>query len=323
MSQTPILLAGTYRCGSTWVANVIGRAPGVHNVYEPDSRLTDILGLVSSHRLGQYPALGVGQRSYWYSMVWDLAFAGGWPWSKSSSARRAGKGLLRVPTGVRDHGVAALARAVTILRAKPDRVLVKSANCALSLEWLAQRYRPRVVVQHRDPLNVISSWTSLNIAGDPSLAEQRAVRERWLTPLGLPTLPTSASDIARVAWTVGLLTTALKVTSERHPDWIVVSHDALCAAPDEGFPSLFGRLDLPWTVAAQAYLAATDDPSFVVTGANPRHHPNQATVTQAGQSRRLQQSSQYRRRLSEADVAEARAVLADFPLGTWGSEMHG
>lgn len=314
-----ILLAGTYRCGSTWVANVLGKAPGVVNVYEPDSRITDILGTVSANRLGQYPALRPRQRSYWYSMVWDLAFVGGWPWSRSQSARRAGRGLLRIPPGVRDHGVAGLARGVTVLRSRPEHVVVKSANCALSLEWVAQRYKPRVVVQHRDPLNVVSSWMALNIPGDPTLALDPAVRERWLTPLGLPEVGPSASELVRVAWTVGLLTLALKVTAQRHPDWIVVSHDELCAAPAEGFESLFGQVGLPWTEEAQAYLRATDDPDFVVTGANPRQHPNQATATAAGESRRAQQSSQYRRRLSEADVAEARAVLADFPLGSWAA----
>lgn len=118
-----ILVAGTHRCGSTWVANVLGHSSAVHNVYEPDSPLTDILGYVSSHRLGEYPLLSPGERSNWYSMVWDLAFAGGWPWSRSPTARRAGRGLVRVPAAVRDHGVAGLARAVTALRSRPENVL--------------------------------------------------------------------------------------------------------------------------------------------------------------------------------------------------------
>ena len=52
-----ILLAGTHRCGSTWVANVLGRTKGIHNVYEPDEPATDILGTLSSDQLGAYPAL--------------------------------------------------------------------------------------------------------------------------------------------------------------------------------------------------------------------------------------------------------------------------
>src|SRR5437660_5680332 len=80
-SSMRILLAGTHRCGSTWVANVLGRSHNVVNVYEPDSPETDILGTVTTNRLGKYPALRPGERSMWYSMVWDLAFKGGWPWA--------------------------------------------------------------------------------------------------------------------------------------------------------------------------------------------------------------------------------------------------
>ena len=78
-SSMRILIAGTHRCGSTRVANVLGQSPGIQNVFEPDSPgYTDILGTVVRH-LGAYPALEPDQPSSWYSMVWDLAFAGGWP----------------------------------------------------------------------------------------------------------------------------------------------------------------------------------------------------------------------------------------------------
>ncbi len=196
---------------------------------------------------------------------------------------------------------------------------MKSANCAFSLEWVAQRYKPQVVVVRREPLNVVSSWTALNIGGDRSLARPGPVRERWLRPFGLPELPAGASDFLCRVWTVAVLTVALKVTAERHPEWTVVSHDELCEAPVEGFAALFQRLGLAWTEEAEAYLRATDDPNFVVTGANPLRHPNQVTNTAEGQSRREQQSTQFRRRLSEAEIADARVLFSEFPLGTWGA----
>lgn len=145
----------------------------------------------------------------------------------------------------------------------------------------------------------------MGISGDGSLASDDAVGERWLALLGIPRMPPRVSEIARRAWTVGFLTLVLKLTAERHPEWATVSYDQLRLAPTEGFTALFARLGLPWTEAAQVYLRATDDPNFVVTGANPRYHPNQL-------------SGRYRRQMSEEDVAEARAVLSDFPLGTWG-----
>lgn len=312
-----ILIAGTHRCGSTWVANVLGESPGVHNVYEPDSPYTDILGTVVRSRLGAYPALRPDEPSSWYTMVWDLAFAGGWPWSRSPSARRLGRGLSKSPATFRDHEVAVLARAVSAAELQQQtHVIVKSANCGLSLEWIAQRYRPRIVVQRRNPLNVISSWIALNIEADR--LDAPAIRERWLAPLGVNPRVAVTSHVAQVAWTVGVLTLALKLTAERHPDWIVISHDDLSRDPYEGFASLFAQLGLPWTPRVSAYLKAADDPSFVVTGANPRSHPNEQTGAPEGTSRRVQQASQYRRRLTAAQVDEARSVLDELPLGAWG-----
>jgi hypothetical protein len=313
-----ILIAGTHRCGSTWVANVLGQSPGVHNVYEPDSPYTDILGTVVRNRLGDYPALDPSQRSSWYSMVWDLAFVGGWPWSRSQSARRLGRGLSRSPAAFRDHGVATLARTISsTLPQRQPHVIVKSANCGFSLEWIARRYSPRVVVQRRNPLNVVSSWMALDIEPDP--LDNPAVRRLWVSPLGLNGPAKGASRVAQVAWTVGVLTVALKETADRHPDWIVVSHDDLSRAPYEGFTSLFAQIGLPWTPRVKAYLQAADDPSFVVTGANPRSHPNEQTAAADGTSRRIQQATQYQRRLTPAQVAEAHSVLDDLPLGDWGA----
>ncbi len=312
-----ILIVGTHRCGSTWVANVLGQSPGIHNVYEPDSPYTDILGTVVRNRLGEYPSLEPGQGSSWYSMVWDLAFAGGWPWSRSPSARRLGRELSRSPAAFRDHGVAVLARTVsaTVPRRDPH-VIVKSANCGFSVEWISRRYHPRVVIQRRNPLNIVSSWMALNI--EPDRLDDPAVHRLWLAPHGLTRPSTLTSRVAEVAWTVGVLTVALKDTAARHPDWIVISHDDLSLDPYEGFTSLFARLGLPWTPRVRAYLEAADDPSFVVTGANPFAHPNAQTAAGDGSSRRVQQATQYRRRLTPAQVAEARSVLEALPLGDWG-----
>src|SRR6202140_3683650 len=313
-----ILIAGTHRCGSTWVANVLGQSPGIHNVFEPASPYTDSLGPVVQHRLGAYPALQPDQPASWFSMVWGLAFAGGWPWSRSPFARRIGREFSKAPPGFRDQGGAVLARAGSAAQVRrPPNVIVKSANCGFSLEWVARRYGPRVVVQWRNPLNVVSSWIALNIDADP--LDDPEIGRRWLTPLGIPRRAKFPSRVAEIAWTVGVLTVGLKETAARHPDWTVISHDDLSGNPYEGFTALFAQLRLPWTPRVKAYLKAADDPSFVVTGANPRSHPNEQTAAADGTSRRVQQATQYQRRLTHAQVAEARSVLDDLPLGNWGA----
>jgi hypothetical protein len=320
-----ILLAGTHRCGSTWVANVLGRTTGIHNVYEPDEPATDILGTLSSDQLGTYPALTPTDESSRYSMVWDLAFAGGWPWRPSPARRRVGRLIRKVPTPIRSRGLAALVRVSRRSRSRslPVHILVKSANCALALEWIEQRYRPQVVVQHRNPLNLVSSWMALGIDGDPSLAEDPVVQERWLKPLGIPILGPEASPVASVAWTIGLLMVALKTTAETHPDWIVISHDEFCQDPHPRFEALCKDLGLTWTAAAAAYLDASDRPTFVDRNRNPRKVPDEQLAGEGAESLRRRQAELYRRRLSKAEIAEASAVLASLPLGDWAPGAEG
>lgn len=315
-----ILLAGVHRCGSTWVANVLARTPDLRTVYEPDEPNTDILGTIASDRLGRFPALQPTDESSQYTTVWEVAFAGGWPWGPTPMRRRVGRLIRSVPAPVRSAGLTAVARASMRARARTpsEHVLVKSANCAFSLEWIEERFRPRIVVQRRSPLSVVASWIALDLEEDVSLAHNSSVQERWLQPLGIPTPPAGASRLVRVAWTVGLLSRALKETADRHPDWVLISHDQLCQDPVPGFIALCERLGLTWSAEAEEYLEASDRPGFVDKHRNPRRGPRAAG--DATTSQRDAQAGRYAWRLSEDQIAEARSVLAPFQLGAWADE---
>ena len=71
----------------------------------------------------------------------------------------------------------------------------------------------------------------------------------------------------------------------------------------------------------EEYVTRSDDPKFTVFGGSQRVHPNAATST-TGNSRRSEATTQFARRLSPAQVAEARAVLNEFPLGDWGPDAY-
>jgi hypothetical protein len=280
------------------------------------------MGTVLRNRMGSmYPALRKHDSPRWYPTVWDLAFSGGWPGVQTPTVRAAGSRawsrLQRIPPAVRDPSLVVLARGVTLLRPRPRHVVVKSVHSALALEWIAHRYQPRMVVLWRDPLNVVSSWMALGWDRTHSVDPQRpVVREDLLEPLGLRPPATGSSAVTQVAWMVGLLMTALKQAAERNPDWIVVSHDELCHDPRARFRELYARLGLDWTAETDAYLAASDERGFVAHFGNPRTHPN-AQLPQADGVRREQQSTQYLRRLTDAQIREAEAVLDGFPLSGW------
>jgi hypothetical protein len=299
------------------VANVLAKASATKTVYEPDGPISDLLGAMVANRLGPFPVLQPGERNGWYRLVWDLAFAGGWPWARVEVARSAGRGLVKIPPSVRDGIIAVLAAGTAQLQPRREHVVVKSVNSAFSLEWVAQKYQPRVAVLRRNPLNIVSSWLVLDMGDRWPVGNDPWVRREYLDSLGLSPPQPSSSKVSRIAWDVGLLTLALKRTTERHPDWLQVSYDELSADPEPGCQALFQQLGLGWTDGAAEFLREADDPNFVVVGGHPRTHPNALTATEAT-SRRSQQGSQYKRRLSDEQIVEVTTILERFDLGAWG-----
>lgn len=312
-----VLVAGTARCGSTWAANVLGHATDTRIVYEPDGHNSDVLGAVAATRLGEYPVLEEGKSSYWYRLIWDLAFAGGWPWDKVESARAAGRRLVHIPPLMRDYLVAGLAEGTRTVRRRPRHVVVKSVNSIFSLDWIAQRYSPTVVILRRNPLNIVSSWMVLGMWNDHAIGNDARVRERYLSSLGLQSPNGTSSPVKIAAWNVGLLTRALKDAADRNPTWIVASHDDLCLDPMTGFKALTERIGLQWSPAMERYIVESEDPSFTVHHGTVKVHPNAVTAT-TPDSRREQQATQFTRRLTPEQTAEARSVLETFELGDWG-----
>ncbi len=316
-----VLLTGTARCGSTWAANVLGRVDGGQTVFEPDGPASDVLGAMVAARLGSHPALLPDQRSFWYRQLWDLAFVGGWPMARAEGVRAAGRRVSRMPRTLRDGLVATLAMGTSRVRKRPRNVIVKSVNSTFSLDWIERRYAPTMVIMRRNPLNIVSSCTVLGLYTKRNIGDLPAVHSSVVAELGMTTPAEDASAITRAAWNVGLLTTALKQAADRHPDWVIASHDDLCLDPLPKFEALVRRLGLRWTSAMEEYVTQSDDPNFTVFGGSQRVHPNAATST-TGSSRRSESTTQFARRLTPAQVAEARAVLAEFPLGDWGPDSY-
>lgn len=80
----PVLVVGLPRSGTTWVARVLGTAPGAVVVEEPDNEKTSPAAVAAKRRLGRFPVLDVGggagrvpgtslQR---YAALWAWALAG-------------------------------------------------------------------------------------------------------------------------------------------------------------------------------------------------------------------------------------------------------
>jgi hypothetical protein len=132
------------------------------------------------------------------------------------------------------------------------------------------------------------------MAGYPGWAPSNA---GWPLRPRFPPLGPGESRLARLAWQIGLFTTALETAASRNPDWHVVSHEELCRHPEAAFRQLSDELVLTWTESASAFLAESN-------------RPGQGLVTQRVAA---EESERWRRRLTAAQVDEVAAVLARFP----------
>jgi Sulfotransferase family len=264
-----ILVAGLPRSGTTWVGQVLGRA-GARYVHEPDNHLVRPEAWRAKRGWGANPAVGPEDEAPELWRLWAVAFAGG---PRPSAAYATARLLHRIVprTAETDLGKTGAGPAAVLLALAgalagrgrpavdpPGPVVVKSVHSTRSLEWLAARFDPHVVVLDRHPFAIIASWAAL---GWTSFLDREPAALRYsLEVLGVSPPAAGAAWIERAAWHYGVLASYLRRSLERHPGWEVVSHEALCADPVAGFTALCDRLALPWTEEAHRFLLASNRP---------------------------------------------------------------
>ena len=306
----PVLIVGAPRSGTSWVFRVLGRAQDTVRIYEPDNEMLHPQALRAKRGLGRFPVLAAGDESRALATLWDRTLTGRVP-SASRFQRKAASVFEKAPPGERrsavDGGpVSRHLRNAMLLASLPDRTsakagvvpVAKSVHSAFCLPWLAARWDPRVVVVLRDPRNVIASWLELDIGDrDRRLDDNPLIRSSVIEPLGLPASPSSEDPIRRIAWTLGLLNSAVLAVAAAHPDWVLTNHEALCVDPHAAFRALVEEAGLTWTEACDRYLD------------NANAEGEGFTVKRVA----AEQPERWRARLSPAQAQEIADEMARFP----------
>jgi Sulfotransferase family len=306
--MTPLLVAGAPRTGTTWIAQVLASAGYVAWINEPDNEWPNVFALKAKLPLGRFPALVEGDRAPRYEQLWRRSLEGRREWRyqtalawKLDQKDRTMQELWRCLCDHANPRTSARLRFLATVARPPSepvegrRVMVKSVHATLALEWLWARFRPPTVVVVRHPLNVVASWLELGWGGC-ALDTNPRVWERFGDRWKLPRLDPKPSQPQRLAWEAGLFTTALRDGADRHPEWIAASHEDLCMDPVARFRDLFERVGYPWSAAVEAFLQASNRP-----GEGWSTHRVAA-----------EQPDRWRRRLTEAQLAEIRPVLSRF-----------
>jgi hypothetical protein len=309
-----VLVVGLPRAGTTWVAQTLAHTPGAVYVHEPDNHRHTLYAIRAKRGLGAFPWLQAGGYGGEYGSLWDRAFDGTDP-----ERRRADALLARFQSHANhvdlDAVVTPGARAPFLLRSvaattrRPKQgapsaasVIVKSVQCSLSLPWVASRVDAQVVVVQRHPLNVVSSW--LEIGFHDLAAVPRNIAAHYCASWGTDPTETSGSALARTAWRVGFHMSVLEEAVQANPRFIRVSHDDLCRDPLNGLRELAKRCGLTWSDSARSFVADSNRPGY----GYDMHRIS------------AYQPDRWRERLTPAQVDEAMAVLARFPVGASAAE---
>lgn len=301
--MSALLIAGVPRSGTTWIGRALGHTENTAYVNEPDG-FRDPLAFRTMLTHGENPVLEPGQPAPDVDALWRGAFAGGQP--AGTVRDRLARALYeRTPLDTlraaraRGHaeGLAGLAARLAVARvAVPGaRVVVKSVQSALALEWIADRFQPRVLIIERNPLNVLSSWNELGYVRNPreTAAVSAYAKQRW----GIDPPGDDATHLALQAFHFGVLTSALREAADPHPDWLRTRHEDLCIDTVPRFRALAADAGLVWGDDAERFLTESD---------------REGTPYRT-QRRTEEQPDRWRDRLDADQVTIIRETLARFP----------
>ena len=236
-----IFVTGAPRSGTSFVGRILSLPLNVDLIFEPTDPLVGMPGidrryvyLRPGETHGEYARLLA--RIFTYDIRYrSPSVAPGDSWMTSRRKRIIG------PRG-----------AVHLWLAKlnpfHDCAVIKDPDGCLLTEYLHARYRVRPVICVRHPTAFVASYLHHRFAWDlPELAGQPALLEDYFN--GEASIfdvdPRDRVAGAAVLWLA--LNRVLLEQSSRHPDWIVVVHEELCAEPVATFRRLFDQLGLPWS----------------------------------------------------------------------------
>lgn len=227
VGRRPLLITGHGRSGTTWVGNVFATSKRVLYCFEPGNPA------VAKHGGNDvwFRYLQPGERDPLFEQLFDTAFRG-LPYNRRW--RRAA--WHRLVPGY--------------------RMVVKEVAAFMSLEWLAGRYDPAVLIVIRHPCPTILS--ELAQGTDPQQSRQALLRQPGLwegeaAPYRVVLeAAESAVEILATIWAVRLCVLAGALA--RHPEWQVVQYEALCADPVVQFRQLFETLGLAWTATVEQFV---------------------------------------------------------------------
>lgn len=226
--EKPILITGSHRSGSTWLANMLALTDNTLIAHEPFNIESWAYGLdgLAKHWFTYAPALPQDEALQAFDKV---------------IKQQTRKIFLKNQP---QHWFPPL---------RGGRLIIKDPIASLSSDWISRNFALEVVVLIRHPAAFAASLKRLGWRHPfEHFLEQEMLMQRYLKPYE-DELVEKPDDIVRqagLAWKI--LYTVLRTHIANNPGWIVKKHETLSTNPVAELKRLYETLGLQWNAAVES-----------------------------------------------------------------------
>jgi hypothetical protein len=258
-----ILLTGSHRSGTTWVAKMIAAAPSIGYIHEPFNPVIHRPWLCSHKFEGFTYITRENETPFVRPLGNTFDFSFNW-WGALKSLRSRGdlKRRFNDFRQCRDH------------RKQSLRPLIKDPIAVFSAQWLAATFDMDVIVLIRHPAAFVSSILRVGWRHDfANLLAQPLLMRDYLQPFeaeirDFAEKDRSLLDQAILIWR--LIHHVIDMYRDKHEDWIFLRHEDISSDPLTQFERIFECLRIPFSQAVREIVEAHSSPS------NPLEAPDNA-----------------------------------------------
>ncbi len=250
--QSPLLVTGGHRTGTTWVGKMLAASGQVGYISEPLNLL---------HR----PGIFLAQTDYWYTYICkdnESAYKSGFSQTLEYRYHLAAeiKSLRSL------HDFSRMGRDLIhslYYKTRECRPLIKDPFAFFSAPWFADQFGCDVVITIRHPAAFVSSLKRLRWPFDlGDLLHQPLLMRDKLEPFRLEMerlLENPYDEIGHNSFLWKIIYIIAKDFKKDHPQFHIVRQEDLSLQPIQGFRKLYQNLDLKFSArVSEAILASTN-----------------------------------------------------------------
>ena len=249
-----ILLAGVPRSGSSWTARVLAQSPGTILVREPDNEKNYRPAQRAKHNLHRFPYIPRDHDNRDFHLFWQKVFEKDLSPSNPLFAKlyRIGSDLLSKTTG--KHYAFKCRDFHPSGNMNEKTRIIKSVHAGLSLPYLNENFRPKILIIFRHPASIVASCLRLKLPdGNREVFRQTALVTDFLEPY-MSTIETLSDPLALMGLQVAIFYHVWERQMDQYPQWITTTHEDLCEESASKFRRLYDQLGLPWRDEIAAYI---------------------------------------------------------------------